>query len=132
MKKYAWICFFAVMASLGGGAAYFSWSTNESSKDAAAAMTGGNPNRGKAAIQRYGCNACHTIPGIPGAYATVGPPLTQIAGRSYIAGVIRNTPENMIQWIQNPLAIDSKTAMPHLRVSEPNARDIASYLYTLK
>jgi cytochrome c1 len=55
-----------------------------------------------------------------------------MAARTYIAGVVSNTPDNMIRWIQNPPGIDEKTAMPNLGVTEQDARDIASYLYTLK
>ena len=99
---------------------------------AAHAMTGGDPHRGRAAITRYGCSACHTIPGVQGATALVGPPLDRIASRSYIAGVLPNSPDNMIRWIQNPPGVDRMTAMPNLGVTEGDARDIASYLYTLK
>src|SRR6185436_863734 len=68
----------------------------------AAALTGGDPARGKAAISRYGCASCHTIAGVRGADGLVGPPLTGVASRVYIAGVLQNTPENLIQWIQDP------------------------------
>lgn len=95
-------------------------------------MTGGDPHRGRAAITRYGCSACHTIPGVTGATALVGPPLDRIASRSYIGGVLPNTPDNMIRWIENPPGIDKMTAMPNLGVTDGDARDIASYLYTLK
>jgi cytochrome c len=98
----------------------------------AAAMTGGEPSRGKIAISRYGCSACHTIPGVRDANALVGPPLNQIASRSYIGGVLPNTPDNMIRWVQDPPAVDHLTAMPKLGVNDQDARDIASYLYTLK
>ena len=102
-------------------------------ENAAAAMTGGgSPARGRAAIERYGCATCHTIPGVRGADALVGPPLTQIAGRSYIGGVLTNTPENMIRWLRDPRAVDGLTAMPNVGLTEQDARDIASYLYTLK
>ena len=94
-------------------------------------MTGGNPYRGRAAIRTYGCGSCHTIPGVAGADALVGPPLTHIASRSYVGGVIQNTPENLVHWILDPPSIDSKTAMPNLKLSETDARDIAGYLYTL-
>jgi cytochrome c oxidase assembly factor CtaG/cytochrome c2 len=101
--------------------------------DAAAwQITGGNPARGALAIRLYGCAACHTIPGIPGARATVGPALAGISGRPYIAGVLTNTPANLIRWIHHPQEIDSLTAMPDVGLTEPAARDIASYLYTLK
>ena len=98
----------------------------------AAAMTGGEPRRGKQVIRQYGCAACHTIPGIPEANALVGPSLEQVASRMYIAGVLPNTPENMLRWLQNPPAVDPLTAMPNVCVTEADARDIAGYLYTLR
>jgi cytochrome c len=102
-------------------------------EQAAAEMTGGgNPARGRAAIERYGCGTCHTIPGVRGADALVGPPLSQVASRAYVGGVLTNSPENMIRWIRDPRAVDSLTAMPALGVTDQDARDIASYLYTLK
>ena len=99
---------------------------------AAETATGGNVERGVAAINRYGCGTCHTISGVSGANGQVGPPLTGIASRVYIGGVLENRPENMLRWIQNPRAVDALTAMPALGVTEQDARDIASYLYTLK
>jgi cytochrome c len=100
---------------------------------AAAEMTGGgDPARGRAAIERYGCGTCHTIPGVRGADALVGPPLSQVASRAYVGGVLTNSPENMMRWIRDPRAVDGLTAMPTLGVSDQDARDIASYLYTLK
>jgi cytochrome c len=98
----------------------------------AQAMTGGSPQRGKAAIGRYGCGTCHTIPGVEGASALVGPNLEQVASRMYVAGVLPNTPDNMIRWIQHPRDVDPLTAMPNLGVTDQDARDIAGYLYTLK
>ena len=99
---------------------------------AAAEMTGGDPRRGRAKIREYGCASCHTIPGIAEADALVGPPLTKIASRTYIAGVLTNSPEHMIRWIRAPHGVDHLTAMPNLGIGEQDARDIASYLYTLK
>ena len=98
----------------------------------AESLTGGSIARGKTAIGKYGCAACHTIPGIPDATSLIAPPLEHMANRTYVGGVVQNTPKNLIQWIQNPPAIDPKTAMPNLHVTLDDARDIASYLYTLK
>ncbi|HEV7595304.1 MAG TPA: cytochrome c oxidase assembly protein [Gemmatimonadaceae bacterium] len=89
-------------------------------------------DRGSAAISKYGCGSCHTIPGIKGAQGLVGPPLGQVASRVYIAGVLPNEPDNMIRWLENPPAIDPKTAMPNMGVTARDARDIAAYLYTLR
>jgi cytochrome c len=101
-------------------------------REAAASLVGGNPDRGEEAIRRYGCGSCHTIPGIRSARGMVGPPLAGIAARAYIGGVLTNSPEHMIQWIRNAHAVDAKTAMPNLGVTETDARNIASYLYTLR
>jgi cytochrome c len=98
----------------------------------AEAMTGGSARRGVEAINKYGCATCHTIPGVRGATALVGPNLQQVASRMYLAGVLPNTPDNMIRWIQHPREVDPLTAMPDLNVTDADARDIASYLYTLK
>ena len=94
--------------------------------------TGGNVIRGARMIQYYGCGSCHSIPGISGASGLTGPPLSGIASRIYIAGVLRNTPENMMRWIENPKAVDEKTVMPNLGVTHADATDIAGYLYTLQ
>jgi cytochrome c2 len=95
-------------------------------------LAGGNPDAGKALIRSYGCGSCHTVPGVRGADAKVGPPLTSMASRSFIAGVLENNPSNMIRWIQDPPGVDEKTAMPNLGVSQAEARDMAAYLYTLR
>ena len=93
---------------------------------------GGHADRGQAAIRRYGCGSCHTIPGISGANGLVGPPLAGIASRVYVGGVATNSPEHMIQWLEDPRSLSPKTAMPNLGVTHGDAANIASYLYTLK
>ena len=99
---------------------------------AAAAITGGDPQRGRRAVSTYGCATCHVVPGVREARGMVGPPLTNIASRVYLAGRLPNTPANMQRWIQQPHAIDEKTAMPETGVTDSDARDIAAYLYTLR
>jgi cytochrome c2 len=101
-------------------------------KARAIALTSGNPDRGRDLAQRYGCAGCHTIPGVPRAQGKVGPTLQGFAARVYIGGVTTNTPDNLIQWIENPRSIDPKTAMPITGISRAEARDVAAYLYTLR
>jgi cytochrome c oxidase assembly factor CtaG/cytochrome c2 len=98
----------------------------------ASILTGGNPQTGQQKLEYYGCPACHTIPGVRGADGLVGPPLTRVASRVYIAGVLPNTPENMVRWLEDPPAVDKLTAMPNMRIPVSDARDIAAYLYTLQ
>lgn len=95
-------------------------------------VAGGQPERGKSAIQRYGCVACHTIPGVAGHGANVGPPLTHMAVRAYVAGVLPNTPDNLVRWLRNPPLVDPRTVMPNLGVSHEDAADIAAYLYSVE
>jgi cytochrome c1 len=95
-------------------------------------VEGGDAARGRTLIGAYGCGGCHDIPGVPGANATVGPPLDAYAERAYIAGALENRPEALVRWIMNPQAIEPGTAMPYLGVKEDEARDMAAYLYTLQ
>ena len=114
-----------VFASACGGA-------SQADAREAAAITGGDPSRGPDLLRKYGCQSCHTIPGVVGANGLVGPPLAGIASRSYIAGVLPNAPDNMLRWIRDPKGVDAKTAMPNTGVTPSDARHIAAYLYTLK
>jgi cytochrome c2 len=98
----------------------------------AGATSGGDTHRGAAAISRYGCGSCHTIKGISGANGLVGPPLSGIGSRLYVAGMLPNTPENLEHWVRNPTAVNEKTVMPNLGVTPQDATDIAAFLYSLK
>lgn len=98
----------------------------------AVTIAGADPLRGKEAIRRHACVACHTIPGIAGPGSNVGPPLKAIAKRAYIGGVVPNLPSEMVRWLLDPPQIDPRTAMPNMGVTEAEARDIAAYLYTLE
>ncbi|MFL5737045.1 MAG: c-type cytochrome [Actinomycetota bacterium] len=95
------------------------------------AVPGADPALGAGLIRSYGCQACHTIPGVPGADATVGPPLTAFGERHYIAGEVTNTGPNLVRWIMDPQSIEPTTAMPDAGVTERDARNIAAYLETL-
>ncbi len=94
--------------------------------------TGGDAERGKAAIEHFACGSCHTIPGVQGAEGRVAPPLNFFSRRTFVGGEVPNTPDNLVRWIKDPKSIEPGTAMPTLGVSDQQARDIAAYLYTLK
>jgi cytochrome c len=97
--------------------------------DAQRPLALGDTGRGRELIQRYGCIACHTVAGLPSYGANVGPPLVNMAERGYLAGVLPNTPEHMVRWLRDPPAVDPRTAMPNLGLSDSEAADIAAYLY---
>jgi cytochrome c1 len=92
-------------------------------------VAGAVPERGPEAIVRYGCNGCHDIPSVRTARGRVGPQLGDIREQTYVAGVLPNTPENLVLWIRDPQGVNPRTAMPNLGVTEAEARDIAAYLY---
>ena len=89
------------------------------------------PMRGKKLVAWYGCASCHHIPSAP-VSGKVGPSLQGVARRSYLAGRLSNTPENLIRWIRYPQQVDARTVMPDMHVTESDAREIAAYLYTLR
>ena len=103
----------------------------ERSEQALVMPTGGDKEHGAQLIAQFGCGGCHVIPGIQDAKGVVGPLLTQIRRRVFIAGVLRNTPDNMIIWLRSPQSVVPNNAMPDLGLSDAEARDIAAYLYTL-
>jgi cytochrome c oxidase assembly factor CtaG/cytochrome c2 len=92
---------------------------------------GGDADRGAQLIGKYGCGYCHTIPGIANAKGRVGPPLTDFGDRLYVAGMLPNTRDNLMAWIEDPQRIVPGNVMPVLGVTEDEARDIAAYLHSL-
>ena len=79
-------------------------------------------------IRRYGCAGCHQIPGVPAARGTVGPSLEAVGSRRYLAGIIQNSPQNLVRWIVDPRSMVPHTAMPMTGITEPEARTVAQYL----
>jgi cytochrome c2 len=119
---------------LTGAAVYagYQMKFSQAMRTRAIALTAGNPDLGRELTRRYGCAGCHTIPGVPHAQGQVGPSLEGFAARVYVGGVTTNTPESLIQWIENPRSLDPKTAMPITGISHNEARHVAAYLYTLR
>lgn len=89
----------------------------------------GDPERGHELFSSYGCVACHAIEGVRGADARVGPRLDDLASQRIIAGVVANTPENLARWIQDPTALNPRTAMPDLGVTDEDVADLVAFLY---
>jgi cytochrome c1 len=120
------------LAAIGAGLWVRERGEQRDAVERARALTGGEPLRAATAIGRLGCGSCHDIPGVPGARGQVGPPLAHMGARVYIAGVMPNTPENMILWIRWPQGVLPKSVMPNMGASEAESRDIAAYLFSLQ
>jgi putative membrane protein len=117
------ILFSALALAGGAGHAHAQSATADATGDA---------SQGAALITRYGCGGCHTIPGISGAQGLVGPPLNSMGRRIFIAGVLRNSPENMAAWLEDPQRFIPGNAMPNMGISPRDAENITAYLYSLQ
>ena len=95
------------------------------------AIAGGEPEQGHELIQAYGCGTCHTIEGVRGARGRVGPRLVHYGQQHLLAGFLPNTPQNLIAWLIDTVALKPTTGMPSQGVTEAEARHIAAYLYSL-
>jgi len=105
---------------------------DQSQHDIVQQLPGADATRGASLIVSYGCGSCHFVPGVNNADGIVGPPLNGFGRRVYVAGMLRNTPDNLVSWIENPQAVVPGNAMPNMDVSDRDAQDIAAYLYTLR
>lgn len=92
----------------------------------------GSPAHGAELIAEKGCGSCHMIPGIRGADGLVGPPLILWGRRIFVAGLLRNTQQNVAAWVLNPQRFVPGNAMPSTGLTPSDALDVAAYLESLK
>lgn len=86
--------------------------------------------RGRQAMERVGCGACHAIPGVwPRGRA--GPPLGNLARQSLIAGRLPNRPDVLAAFVRDAPRLAPGTAMPAMPLTEEEARDVAAYFYAV-
>ncbi|MGH7923801.1 MAG: cytochrome c oxidase subunit II [Candidatus Binatus sp.] len=77
------------------------------------------------------CTTCHMIQGISKGY--IGPDLTHFGSRTTLAaGVLKNTPENVAKWIEDPQEIKPGANMPALLLPGPKMNALVAYLESLK
>lgn len=94
-------------------------------------LTGADPVRGQAVVERVGCAACHTVPDVAWPKGSVGGPLAGFATRPLIAGRLPNRPDVLVTWLRDAPSLSPQTGMPPMPITEAEARDVAAYLYTL-
>lgn len=86
---------------------------------------------GRSVFLRNACINCHTIAGTVAA-GRFGPDLTHLASRDTIAsGAIRNTPENLREWIDNPDRMKPGCLMPAMHLNDRDLTAVTAYLTTL-
>ncbi|MFN2500555.1 MAG: cytochrome c oxidase subunit II [Pyrinomonadaceae bacterium] len=88
--------------------------------------------RGQQVFLTSTCIQCHAILGTP-ANGSVGPDLTHIASRPYLAaGSLVNNDENLRSWITDPQKIKPGNRMPMHTLSDEDLKALVTYLRSLK
>ncbi len=87
---------------------------------------------GKQVIGSVGCGSCHSIRGTT-LKGTFGPDLTHFGSRGGIAAyTLKNTPDNLLKWIQNPQAVKPECKMPQVPLPLRQQQQLVAYLEVLK
>jgi cytochrome c oxidase subunit II len=101
--------------------------------------TSGDAAAGFALFKGKGtCIGCHTMQGVEGAVARVGPNLSHLMSRKTFAGATFDiSPENLHKWIENPSAMkpmrpEKGTGMPKIPLSDTEISQLVAFLTTLK
>jgi len=90
-----------------------------------------DPERGRVAIERAGCGACHTIAGVwPQGRTAMA--IDRIADQALIAGRLPNRPDLLAAFLRNAPATVPGSTMPPMPLGEEEARDAVAYLYSLE
>ena len=78
------------------------------------------------------CSSCHQIRGTS-ASGYVGPDLTHLAGRTWLAGlVIQNRRSSLSDWITDSQHIKPGNQMPDISLGRRQLRDVVAYLESLR
>jgi cytochrome c oxidase subunit II len=128
--QHAWMRF-EVIAS--PRAEFDAWLAHHAA--AASAPEGESSSRGAKVFAERTCIQCHAVRGAtPGARAVrVAPDLTHFASRAWLgAGILTNSPANLVRWLKDPQSIKPGSHMPSLRLTDDETQDLSSYLEGLR
>jgi cytochrome c oxidase subunit 2 len=88
--------------------------------------------QGERVFMRESCAGCHTVKGTE-AQGTYGPELSDIGARDWLGAItVRNTPENMRQWITDSQEIKPGNLMPRIPMSDDDVKAVVAYLEGLE
>jgi cytochrome c oxidase subunit 2 len=87
---------------------------------------------GRKIFSEKACGSCHTVRGTSSA-ATVGPDLTHVGGRHYIAaGMIETSRGSLAAWIADPQTIKPGNNMPMVPLNADEINAVSDYMASLK
>jgi mono/diheme cytochrome c family protein len=88
----------------------------------------GDPGAGKEIVEEVGCLGCHVTDekdrSAAGPRRTFGQPLQSVGSKTTYAW--------LYNWVRDPKHYNPDTYMPNLRLTDKEAADVASYLFSLK
>lgn len=93
-------------------------------------MPQASAERGKLAIERVGCSACHTVEGIDWPQGKTAPTLADFDRRALIAGRLAARPDVLAAFVRDAPSLVPDTAMPAMPLTRAEAMDVAAYLYS--
>ena len=86
---------------------------------------------GRTVFLHNACINCHTVAGTA-ATGRFGPDLTHFASRdTFASGSIKNTPENLKEWIDDPGSFKPGALMPPMHLNDHDLIAVTAYLTTL-
>jgi cytochrome c oxidase subunit 2 len=98
----------------------------------AAEVTTDEQERGRQFLTTKACAGCHTVRGTPAA-GTLGPDLTHVGGRHYLAaGQLPLTRGSLAAWIADPQTIKPGNNMPLVAMTADELNAVSAYLAALK
>lgn len=111
------------------------WVAKQNTPAPAAETLTGDVAAGAAAFidPQNACIACHMIDGVPQAVGKLGPNLTHVGSRAFLAGgVLANNPENLAHWLRDPQGVKPGNLMKIRTLDEQTVSNIVAYLSSLK
>lgn len=125
--QHAWMRFRVVAEA---PAAYAQWLAAQAAP--ALPAYGGEALVGEMRFKQLTCVNCHNISGI-NSQKPFAPDLTHLAGRRMLAGeLLKNTPENLRNWLHQPNILKPDCYMPNLNLSDADLTSVTAFLETLK
>jgi cytochrome c oxidase subunit 2 len=98
----------------------------------ASAPRGAAATAGAGVIASVGCGGCHRVRGT-GLEGDLAPDLTHFGSRGGIAAwALRNTPENLLAWLQDPQEIKPEAQMPRTVLPLVQQKQLVAYLEGLQ
>ncbi len=126
-NQHAWMLFRVIAQQ---PADYQVWLAHEA--EPAVQPNGGDAAAGAIRFRQLTCANCHNVAGT-NPQQQFAPDLTHMGSREMLAGEkVRNTPDQLRQWLHEPNLVKPGCLMPNLNLSDQDLTQLTAYLESLK